>query len=74
MEKRKNSGFGKYMLPTGIMAGFVFLGALFAVFDGNSGTLDVLLLVGLSTTSVSVMLLSFNEQRKKVCKTSDFKK
>lgn len=70
MEKKK-SRFGKYALAVGIAAGFVFLGMLFTILDGDSSTSDILLMAGICASSMSVFLLSMEEQKRKSCNTAN---
>ena len=72
METKKRFRLGRYALVVGIAAGFIFLGMLFAILEGdNSSTSDTLIIVGLCASSMSVFLLSMEEQKKKSCKTAN---
>lgn len=70
METKKRFRLGKYSLVLGIAAGFIFLSMLFDILDGDSSTSETLVTVGLCASSMSVFLLSMEEQKKKSCKTS----
>ena len=70
METRKRFSFGKYSLVIGIAAGFIALGMLFSIWEGTSDATEILLTVGIVASSMSVFLLSMEEQKKKTCKTS----
>ncbi|MBS1555040.1 MAG: hypothetical protein JSU09_08945 [Bacteroidetes bacterium] len=69
MEKKKLL-FGKYALTVGIVAGFVFLAALFTVLDSSSDVSDTMTWVAIAASSMSVFLSSMETQKKKSCKTS----
>lgn len=71
METKKPSYFGKYALTIGIVAGFVFLAALFATLDSSVDTTDTLIWVAIAAGSMSVFLSSMETQKKKPCKTSN---
>ncbi|MCZ8069726.1 MAG: hypothetical protein ACK514_18015 [Bacteroidota bacterium] len=69
MEKKKLL-FGKYALTVGIVAGFVFLAALFTVLEATSDISDTMIWVAIAASSMSVFLSSMETQKKKSCKTS----
>jgi hypothetical protein len=71
METKKRLNLGKYSITIGIAAGFVALGMLSCVWEGNPDATEILLTVGIATTSMSVFLLSTEEQKKKSCKKSN---
>ncbi len=70
METKKRSRFGKYSLVIGIAAGFVALGMLFSIWEGNLNATEIFFAVGIVASSMTVFLLCMEEQKKKSCKTS----
>lgn len=69
METKKPSQFGKHALAIGIVAGFVFLAALFTTLDSSADNTDTLIWVAIAAGSMSVFLSSMETQKKKSCKT-----
>jgi len=70
MMEKKKLRFGKYALTVGIVAGFVFLAALFTVLEATSDISDTMIWVAIAASSMSVFLSSMETQKKKSCKTS----
>lgn len=70
MMEKKKLRFGKYALTVGIVAGFVFLAALFTVLESSSDISDTMIWVAIAASSMSVFLSSMETQKKKSCKTS----
>jgi hypothetical protein len=58
---------GAFALIGGILAGFVALIALFAIWSGDLGTVEVLGIVGLCASSMALFLTSM-EQKEKTCR------
>ncbi len=70
METKKRSFFSKYSFVIGIASGFVALGMLFSIWEGTGDAAEIFVTVGIVASSMSVFLLSMEEQKKKSCKTS----
>jgi len=61
----------KYVLPISIACGFIFLAALFTIIGNNDlETTEILGLVGLCATSMSLFLMAADQGKRKPCKNS----
>ncbi len=67
MEQKQKFKLGKYSLVIGIVSGFAFLVALFAVLEDNLDTSETLGLVGLCATSMALFLTSMEDKKTKTC-------